>query len=103
MNSRERVYAAINHTEPDRVPICFGGAAGNFITECLPDGRVCSELYQYLGLNDAEPIEITDVFNQPKNIDQRVVQRLHSDMVQVGCSTPGVTVESDDTKTWKWF
>ena len=44
MNSRERVYTAANHKEPDRVPICFGGAAGNFITECPPDGNVFSQL-----------------------------------------------------------
>ena len=25
MNSRERVLAALNHQEPDRVPICFSG------------------------------------------------------------------------------
>ena len=103
MNSRERVYAAANHREPDRVPICFGGAGGNFITECPPNGRVCSELYEYLGLKDAEPIKITDVFTQPTNIDPRVVQRLHSDMLQVGCNAPRVTVEPDGSKTWPWF
>ena len=103
MNSRERVYAAANHREPDRVPICFGGAGGNFITECPPNGRVCSELYEYLGLKDAEPIKITDVFTQPTNIDPRVIQRLHSDMLWVGCNAPRVTVEPDGTKTWPWF
>ena len=28
MNSRERVLAAINHAEPDRVPMDFHGNAG---------------------------------------------------------------------------
>jgi uroporphyrinogen decarboxylase len=103
MNSRERVYAAVNHKEPDRVPISFGGAGGNFITECPPNGRVCSELYEHLGLTDAEPIKISDVFTQPTNIDPRVIERLHSDMLWVGCNPPPPTVEADGTKTWPWF
>ncbi len=103
MNSRERVYAAANHREPDRVPICFGGGSGTFITECPPDGKVCSQLYEYLGLTDAEPIQISDVFTQPTNIDQRVVQRLHSDMNTVACNAPRAVIEPDGSKTWPWF
>lgn len=102
MNSRERVYAALNHREPDRVPIAFSTAAST-ITECPSNGRVCSQLYEYLGLTDAEPIRITDVFTQPTNLDPRVVRRLHSDMVPVGPNPPRVTVEPDGTKTWPWF
>jgi len=103
MTRRERVYAAANHEEPDRVPICFAGAAGTYITECPPDGRVCSQLYEYLGLKDAEPIQLTDAFSQPAKIDERVVQRLHSDMAAVGPNAPRAIVESDGTKTWPWF
>lgn len=103
MNSRERVYAAINHQEPDRVPICFGGGSGTFITECPPDGKVCSKLYEYLGIKDAEPIQISDVFTQPINIDPRVAQRLHSDMTSVGCNAPRAVIEPDGSKTWPWF
>lgn len=102
MNSRGRVYAAINHQEPDRVPIAFSTAAST-ITECPPNGRVCSQLYEYLGLTDAEPIQITDVFTQPTNLDPRVVKRLHSDMVPVGPNAPRVNIEPDGSKTWPWF
>ena len=102
MNSRERVYAAINHQDPDRVPIAFSTAAST-ITECPPNGRVCSQLYEYLGLTDTEPIQLTDVFTQPTNIDPRVVKRLHSDMVPVGPNAPRVIVEPDGSKTWPWF
>ncbi len=103
MNSRERVYAAANHREPDRVPICFGGGSGTFITECPPDGKVCSQLYEYLGLTDTEPIQLSDIFTQPTNIDQRVVQRLHSDMTAVACNAPRAVIEPDGSKTWPWF
>lgn len=103
MTSRERVYMAANHKEPDRVPICFGGASGTFITECPPHGKVTTELYEYLGLTDAEPVEISDVFNAPINIDPRVPERLHTDMTAVGCNPPRANVEPDGTKTWPWF
>ncbi len=103
MTSRERVYMAANRREPDRVPICFGGASGTFITECPPDGKVCTKLYEYLGLTDAEPVQVSDVFNAPTNIDQRVPERLHTDMTAVGCNPPRAHVEPDGTKTWPWF
>ena len=32
MTSRERVRAALDHREPDRVPVCIGGTGGK-ITE----------------------------------------------------------------------
>ena len=63
MTSRERVYAAANHKEPDRVPICFGGQIAATITECPPDGRIASQLYEYLGLKDAEPVQYSDMYN----------------------------------------
>ena len=31
MTSRERVRCALNHEQPDRVPIAFGGAAASFL------------------------------------------------------------------------
>ena len=100
MTRRERVYAAANHTEPDRVPMCFGGTQVTTITECPPDGRVCSQLYKYLGLKDAQPIQISDAFNIVANLDERVVQRLHSDMLEVTPNPPHAVVEPDGTKTW---
>jgi len=103
MTSRERVYAAANHKEPDRVPICFGGFLASTITECPPDGRVCSQLYDYLGLKDAEPVQISDVFNFVENLDERVMQRLHSDMRSVGPNLPGAVTELDGTKTWPFL
>ena len=56
MTSRERVSTAFNFGEPDRVPICFGGQIASGIAESLPNGLVCSKLYEYLEIIDAEPI-----------------------------------------------
>jgi len=103
MKPRERVYAAANHEEPDRVPICFGGFLAATITECPPKGRVCSKLYEYLEMKDCEPVQYADFFNIVENLDERVMQRLHSDMRIVGANPPRAVVESDGTKTWPFM
>ena len=103
MTSRERVYAAANHKESDRVPICFGGQIAATITECPPDGRVCSQLYQYLGIKDAEPVQYSDVYNIVTNLDERVMRRSHSDMIQMFPNAPGAVTEPDGTKTWPFY
>jgi len=103
MTPRERVYAAANFTEPDRVPISFGGTSTTCITECPPEGRVCSQLYEHLGIKDAEPIQISEVFSIVSNLDERVMQRLHSDMRRVGPNLPPAVIEPDGTKTWPYY
>ena len=103
MTPRERVYAAANFTEPDRVPISFGGTFTTCITECPPEGRVCSQLYEHLGIKDAEPIQISEVFSIVSNLDERVMQRLHSDMRRVGPNLPPAVIEPDGTKTWPYY
>ena len=103
MTPRERVYAAANFQEPDRVPISFSGAPATGITECPPDGLVCSKLYEYLGLTDAEPVQISAMSNQVTNLDDRVIQRLHSDMYRLEPNLPAPITEPDGTKTWPWF
>ena len=55
MTSRERVYAAANHQEPDRVPICFSGHSCSGITECPPDYLLISKLYEHLGIEGGDP------------------------------------------------
>ena len=83
LTSRERVSTAFNFGEPDRVPICFGGQIASGIAESLPNGLVCSKLYEYLEIIDAEPIQISDILNIVENLDERLMRRLHSDMRQV--------------------
>lgn len=103
MTRRERVCAAANFREADRVPISFGGTTETGIIECPPDGRICSDLYEYLGLKDAEPVKIAPAFNEVINLDDRVVQRLHSDMNKVCSNPPPALIEPDGTKTWPWY
>jgi len=98
MRQRERVYAAINHMKVDRVPISFAGNHVTSIMECRPDGLACSRLYEYLGFKDALPVGVADYFDHVNIHDERVIQRLHSDMVYVAPKPP-VIFEPDGTRT----
>jgi len=72
MTHRERVVAALNHREPDRVPIDFGGSR-------------CSSLHvagyerlkRHLGIE--APNIISDRMMQPVFIDERILQRFDVD------------------------
>ena len=71
MTSRERLLAALNHRQPDRVPIDLGGnqtGIHKFAYEAL---------VRYLGLD--EQIEIMDAVQQLARPSEAVLQRLRVD------------------------
>jgi uroporphyrinogen decarboxylase len=103
MTSRERVHAAMDHREPDRVPICFGGTGASGIEECPPDFRAATDLYKYLGLGDAREVEISPVGNIVGNIDEGCMQRLHSDMRSISDSPPGAVTVDRERKVWPFL
>lgn len=103
MTSRERVYAATNHREPDRVPICFGGTGASGIEECPPDYRAATNLYEYLQLKDADPVKISPVGNIVGNIDEQCMERLHSDMRAISDNPPGAEIIDDERKVWPFL
>lgn len=100
MNSRERVIAALEHREPDRVPIDLGGnqtGIHKFAYEKLLD---------YLGLE--EEIEIMDLVQQLAKPSEAVLQRLHVDTryVFAGGSKSfrcEVVVQERDGRVWHDF
>ena len=103
MTSRERVYAAMNHKEPDRVPICFGGTGASGIEECPPDYTAATNLYKYLGLKNAEPVKISPVGNIVGNIDEQCMVRLHSDMRSITDNPPGALIIDEERKVWPFL
>ena len=103
MTSRERVCAAMNHQEPDRVPICFGGTGASGIEECPPNYVACSNLYKYLDLKQAEKPAISPVGNIVGNIDESCMQRLYSDMRSVADNPPGAVVIDAEHKVWPFL
>ncbi len=77
MNSRERVLAALDHREPDRVPLDLGGTVLTGITV-----KAYGALREYLGLPRIEPT-VVDVVQQLAQVDDDVLDRLGVDVKNV--------------------
>jgi len=82
MTPRERVMAALNHQEPDRVPIDLGQATGDGITL----GAYCN-LLRHLGM-DANRIQVKDRRGQTARVDEEVLQRFRVDVRGMGLGPP---------------
>ncbi len=78
MNSRERVLAAINHQQPDRVPVDFGGHRSSGIA-----AMAYRKLRGTLGLED-RPIRVYDPIQQLAVIDDDVLDRFSVDTIELG-------------------
>jgi uroporphyrinogen decarboxylase len=81
MTPRERVWAALNHQEPDRVPLDIGGGASTTIIE---EGY--EKLKQHWGVK-AEPRILNKIFRMAR-LDESVMQRLGSDCRPLGLRPP---------------
>ena len=72
MNSRERVWKALNHQEPDKIPIDMG----------LPISSIHIESYRvlrnFLGLK-LDKINIIDHLMQAVKVEEDILQRFHVD------------------------
>jgi uroporphyrinogen decarboxylase len=77
MNSRERVLAALNHKEPDRVPFDMGGTVVTGI-----QAKAYRRLRQHLGLPEKEA-QIIDIFQQLAQVDDDVMDYLGVDVRNV--------------------
>jgi uroporphyrinogen decarboxylase len=83
MNSRERVMLALNHKEPDRIPIDLGGSICSSIHK-----NAYIELKKYLGM-DLEEIKMADYVQQLPYLDEALLERFDVDfrMVQLPAAT----------------
>jgi uroporphyrinogen decarboxylase len=80
MNSRERVLTALNHQQPDRIPIYFGGTS-SFLTD-----RAYFLLKEYLGITgDVLPYREGHTGNI---FDQRILEALDVDVRFVHLKKP---------------
>jgi len=81
MNSRERLNAALNHQEPDRVPIDLGGTPTSTISV-----RALENLKSYLGIRSAtrlmSPIFLTAF------PDDEVIKKLGIDVKMIAANPP---------------
>jgi uroporphyrinogen decarboxylase len=78
MNSRQRVLAALNHQEPDRVPIDLGGHRSSGIAAIA-----YAKLRDALGL-EKRPVRVYDPIQQLAIVDEDVLDRFGVDTIELG-------------------
>ena len=78
MTSRERVLAALDHRQPDRVPIDFSGHRSSGIAAIA-----YPKLRKYLSLPPT-PIRVYDVIQQLAIVDDDVLDRFGIDTIELG-------------------
>jgi uroporphyrinogen decarboxylase len=78
MTSRERVLAALNHIEPDRVPIDLSGHRSSGVA-----AMAYPRLRRYLGL-EPKPVRVYDVIQQLAIVDDDVLDRFGVDCIEMG-------------------
>lgn len=91
MTSRQRVLAAMNHQEPDRVPVDFSGHRSSGIAAIL-----YPKLRNYLGL-PKQTIRIYDPIQQLAIVDDDVLDLFGVDTIELG---RGFALTDSDWADW---
>ncbi len=91
MNSRDRVLAAFNHVETDRVPIDLSGHRSSGISAIS-----YARLRAHLGL-EPRPIRVYDIVQQLAIVDDDVLDRFEVDTIDLG---RGFALDDDDWVDW---
>jgi uroporphyrinogen decarboxylase len=94
MTSRERVVRAVNHQEPDRVPLDLGGTRVTSI-----DAAAYVRLRRALGLDGAPP-QVMDVWQMLAWVEQPVVDALGIDVLPAPCLTGPFGLRIDRWMPW---
>ena len=91
MTSRERILAALNHREPDRVPLDFSGHRSSGIAPLA-----YLRLRRTLGLKEV-PLRVYDPIQQLAIVDEDVLDLLGVDTVELG---RGFALNDADWADW---
>ena len=99
MNSRERVHTALNHQEPDRIPLDLGG--------CGQTGMHVSTVYalrQALQLDPpGTPVKVVEPFQMLGEIQVDLQEALKVDTVGMGGTTNFFGYKNAGWKPWTTF
>jgi uroporphyrinogen decarboxylase len=95
MSSRERVLAAIEHREPDRVPIDLGGSPATSIEPAL-----YSRMRAQLGIEGSAP-KVYDVWQQLAWVERPVVEALGTDVLAIPRLTQPFETRIDCWQPWQ--
>ena len=87
MTSLKRIRKALEHREPDKLPIDFGGMRSTGI-----QAIAYNRLLKHLGIND-EKAKVYDVFQQLAEPSPEVVEKLNGDVYQVHRLRPAFGID----------
>ena len=96
MNSRERVLSAINHREPDRVPIDLGGTRQSGIA-----ASTYHQVKQRLGISS--PTRVYDVYQMLAEVERPVMDRFRADVVGLNRQDVAFGIINENWKPWTLF
>jgi len=96
LNSRERVLAAINHQEPDRLPIDLGGTRQSGIA-----ASTYHQLKQRLGISSTT--RVYDVYQMLAEVERSVMERFGADVVGLNRSEVAFGIRNENWKAWQLF
>jgi len=91
MNSRERIWCAVTHQEPDRVPIDFSGHRSSGISPIL-----YPRLRDFLGL-PPRPVRVYDPIQQMAIVDEDMLDLFGVDTIELG---RGFALNDEDWADW---
>ncbi|MHC4229553.1 MAG: uroporphyrinogen decarboxylase family protein, partial [Planctomycetota bacterium] len=91
ITSRERILAALNHRETDRVPVDLSGHRSSGIAAIA-----YPRLRKYLGL-PPKPVRVYDVIQQLAVVDEDVLDRFGVDAIELG---RGFALEEESWSPW---
>lgn len=96
MNSRERVLLAINHREPDRVPIDLGGTRQSGIA-----AATYHQLKKLFGLKS--PTRVFDIFQMLAEVERPIQERFGADVVGLYRPSVAFGIRNENWKPWQLF
>ncbi len=97
MTSRERVLKAINHEEPDRLPVDLGGTIMTGIM-----AQALDALRHHLGL-ERRPVRVHEVFQMLGEVELDLVERLGVDVLPVESLVKYFGLRRENYKPWTLF
>ena len=96
MNSRERVICALEHREPDRVPIDLGGTRQSGIA-----ASSYHALKRHFGYST--PTRVFDLYQMLAEVERPVLERFGADVVGLYRREVAFGIRNENWKSWRLF
>ena len=95
MTSKERILAALKHTQPDRVPVDFGGTATSGIhVTCV------AALREHFGL-EKRPVKVHEPYQLLGWIDDDLAEAMRIDVAGVPAAKTMFGFANENWKPWR--